>query len=178
MGKKQEVLTKIFRHCQQRGDFVFDNDLVKEICQEVDFKNPFDVTKIDRSALYPDVMKQGTGYFIIHLGEGQHQFVPNVSLAYHQLEVIDKAQSIAWKYRPSLLNEFDTSESNIISVGLNQRILHDFLYDDIEADAKQYMPRRTKITEQYTIDAREINVINLQMEIDAVLELGQCSHDY
>lgn len=72
MGKKQDVLAKIFRHCQQRGDFVFDNDLV---------------------------------------------------------------------------------------------------YDDIEADAKQYMPRRTKITEQYTIDSREINVTNLQMEIDAVLEL-------
>ncbi len=171
MGKKQDVLGRLFRICQARGDLVFDNDLVKEVCQEIGFKNPFDATKVDRTDLYPDVMQQGGGYFVIHLGEGRHQFVPNQALAYHQFEVIEPHESVAWRYRQSLLNEYDTSESNIISVGLNQRILHDFLYDDIVANPKWYGSRRTKFTGRYTIASQGIHVRKLQMEIDAVLEL-------
>ncbi len=170
MGKKQDVLAKIFRHCQQRGDFVFDNDLVKEICQEVDFKNPFDVTKIDRSALYPDVMKQGTGYFIIHLGEGRHQFVPNQSLAYHPFEAIDQAETGVWEYVPSILNDFDSSEANILSVAYNQLILHDFLYGNRRANPQVYLARRTKFTGEYTIDSQPISVTQVQLEMDMALE--------
>lgn len=171
MGKKQEALAKIFRHCQRRGDFVFDNDLVRKICEEVGFKNHFDVTKVDKSTLYPDVMQQGQGHFIIHLGGGRHQIVPNASFGYHQLEAIDETECVPWGYRPSLLNEFDTSESNILSVALNQRTLHHFLYDNIDVDPRLYLPRRTKISGQYTIDSRPITVTNLQMEFDAILEL-------
>ncbi|MCW3134124.1 MAG: hypothetical protein N2V78_07355 [Methanophagales archaeon] len=43
------------------------------------------------------------------------------------------------------LNEFDTSESNILSVASNQRIIHDFLYEDIVASPKVYSARRTKM---------------------------------
>ncbi len=171
MGKKQDVLEEIFFICQQRDNDVFDNSLVKEVCEDFGFGNPFDATKVDRSELYPDVMKRGQGYFIIHLGEGRHQFILNTSFGYHSLEPIDNSEVVTWPYRKSLLNEFDTSESNIISVGINQRILHDFLYDDIVANPKQYGARRTKYTGQYTIDGETINVNKLQMEIDAVLEM-------
>ncbi len=172
MSKKREVLEIIFLECQRRGDFVFDNELVKEVCQEIGFKNPFDATKVDRKNLYPDVMKRGSGYFVIHLGDGRHQFVSNQSLAYHQFEAIEADETVHWRYRQSLLNEFDTSESNIISVGLNQRILHDFLYDDIVANPKWYGSRRTKFTGDYTIAEQPIQVRKLQMEIDAVLEMN------
>ena len=172
MGKKQDVLEELFYICQQRGDFVFDNFLVKEVCEDFGFRNPFDATKVDRSDLYPDVMQIGSGWFVIHLGEGRHQFVPNQRLAYHKFEDIEPSESIPWRYRQSLLNEYDTSESNIISVGLNQRILHDFLYDDIVANPKWYGARRTKHTGKYTIANESIAVRKLQMEIDAVLELN------
>ena len=172
MGKKQDVLERLFHICQRRGDFVFDNELVKDVCQEIGFRNPFDATKVDRTELYPDVMKRGAGHFVIHLGEGRHQFVANQNLAYHRFEAIEKAETTPWRYRQSLLNEFDTSESNIISVGLNQRILHDFLYDDIVANPKWYGSRRTKFTGRYTIAGRPIHVSKLQMEIDAVLEMN------
>ncbi|MCY3915718.1 MAG: hypothetical protein OXG49_06865 [Chloroflexi bacterium] len=171
MGKKQDVLEEIFYICQQRDEDVFDNYLVKEVCEDFGFGNPFDATKVDRSELYPDVMKRGQGYFIIHLGQGRHQFFPNISFGYHTLEPISDDEIIPWAYRKSLLNEYDTSESNIISVGINQRILHHFLYDDIVANPKQYGARRTKFSGHYTIDSEFIAVSRLQMEIDAVLEL-------
>ena len=171
MGKKQDVLQELFYICQQRGDFVFDNYLVKEVCEDFEFGNPFDATKVDRSELYPSIMQQGQGHFIIHLGQGRHQIVPNISFGYHSLEPISESEIIPWAYRKSLLNEFDTSESNIISVGINQRILHHFLYDDIVANPKQYGARRTKFSGHYTIDSEPISVSRLQMEIDAVLEM-------
>ena len=169
MGKKQDVLTKIFRHCQQRGDFVFDNELVKEICREVDFKNPFDVTKIDKSELYPDVMKQGVGYFLIHLGKGSHQFVPNPSLAYHRLEPIDEGESKVWEYVPSILNDFDSSEANILSVAYNQLILHDFLYGDRKAELVLYLSRRTKFNAEYRIGSTPVSAAGIQAEMDLIL---------
>ena len=116
-------------------------------------------------------MKQGQGHFIIHLGEGIRQFMRDTSLGYRRLEAIGVGESVPWRYRQSLLNEFDTSESNIISVGLNQRILHDFLYDDIIANPKWYGSRRTKFSGQYTIASKPISVSKLSMEIDAVLEM-------
>lgn len=172
MGKKQEVLEELFLICQQRNDLIFDNNLVKEVCEDFGFRNPFDATKVDRSNLYPDVMQIGAGWFVIHLGEGRHQFLPNQALAYHKFEAMRADEVVSWRYQQSLLNEYDTSESNIISVGLNQRILHDFLYDDIVANPKWYGARRTKFTGQYTIASKSIHVRKLQMEIDAVLELN------
>lgn len=50
MGKKQEVLIELFRKCQQRGDWSFDNDRVEAVCRRVGFKNKFDATKLDTSA--------------------------------------------------------------------------------------------------------------------------------
>ncbi len=169
MGKKQEVLAKIFRHCQRRGDFVFDNDLVRKICEEVGFKNHFDVTKVDKSTLYPDVMQQGQGHFIIHLGGGRHQFVPNQSLAYHRLEPIDEGESQVWEYVPSILNDFDSSEANILSVAHNQLILHDFLYRDRKAELVLYLARRTKFNAKYRIGSISVSATKIQMEMDLVL---------
>jgi hypothetical protein len=77
---------------------------------------------------------------------------------------------IDWKYRKSLLNEYDTSESNILSVASNQRIIHDFLYEDIVASPKVYNARRTKASFSYSLSYQTISVKNLQIEIDLTLE--------
>jgi len=57
-----------------------------------------------------------------------------------------------------------------LSVGFNQRIIHDFLYDDIVASPKMYGARRTKTTLNYSIGKEKITASNLQMEIDLTTE--------
>lgn len=169
MGKKQEVISRLFEICNQKNYYYFDNTLVKKVSNELGFGNPFDVTKVDNSSLLPENVK-AADYFIVHIGGGLHQFVKGVKYGYHQFELIEEDETFEWKYRQSLLNEFDTSESNILSVASNQRIIHDFLYDDIVASPKVYNARRTKTSFEYLIDDTIIHCKNLQIEIDLTLE--------
>jgi len=171
MGIKQEVIAEVFRICKERGDFVFHNDLVKQVCKKLNFGNPFDATKIDNTSRFPQVLLE-QDYFVLHIGNGKHQFVKGIAKGYHVFEPINQANTYAWKYRKSILNEFDTSESNILSVANNQRIIHDFLYEDIVAAPKVYNSRRTKMTFNYHIAGLQISVTNLQMEIDLTMELN------
>ncbi len=169
MGTKQEVISRLFEFCRQQNNYYFDNQLVKKISNEVGFGNPFDVTKVDNSSLLPENVREAD-YFIVHIGGGNHQFVKGVKFGYHQFEPIEEGEVFEWKYRQSLLNEFDTSESNILSVASNQRIIHDFLYDDIVASPKVYNARRTKTSFEYKAGETLIQCKNLQMEIDLTLE--------
>lgn len=125
-GIKQDIIEEIFSICKKRKDFIFDNKLVKEISKKHGFGNPFDVTKLDTSKLLPDILL-GEDYFILHLGKGKHVFVKGINKGFHSFEKIDSKNIFEWKYRKSILNEFDTSELNILSVANNQRIIHDFL---------------------------------------------------
>ena len=168
-SKKQAVLTEIFNICQKRNDYVFDNELVKDISKKLGFGNPFDVTKLDDTSKFPPIMLEND-YFIIHLGRGKHKFVKGIEKGFHKFEPIPKENTFTWKYRKSILNEFDTSESNILSVGFNQRITHDFLYDDIVANPKMYGARRTKASFFYFIGNEKIEATGLQMEIDLTTE--------
>lgn len=169
MGTKQEVLVRLFELCKQENNYIFTNKLVKEVSAKLNFGNPFDVTKIDNSALLPDALI-AEDMFVMHLGNGVHQFVKGIAYGYHRFETINEDEVFEWKYRNSLLNEFDSSESNILSVASNQRIIHDFLYDDIVASPKVYNSRRTKASFDYRINNHPINTTNLQMEIDLTLE--------
>lgn len=146
---KKNVITKIFELCVKNGDMSFDNDLVKKFCQEHKFGNPFDVTKIDNADKLPELLVK-EDYGIVHLGNGHHQFVKGISSIYHKLEEIH--ENIEWKYKKSLLNQTNSSESNMLSVANNQRILHHFLFGkdtefedvDILKRPKTYFPHRTK----------------------------------
>ncbi|MDP2276778.1 MAG: hypothetical protein Q8K51_00990 [Nitrospirota bacterium] len=170
MGTKQDVITKIYKLCKDKQDTVFDNDLVKQVCKKFNFANPFDATKIDDTTKLPELLID-EDRFILHLGEGRHKFVKGISNGFHIFEEIDENKIFDWKYRKSILNEFDTSESNILSVASNQRIIHDFLYEDIVASPKVYNARRTKMTIAYRVGKEKISTINLQMEIDLTMEL-------
>ncbi len=169
MGKKQQVISRLFEICRRRGDLAFDNALVKSVCSQVGFGNAFDVTKVDSLAILPDDVRRA-GYFIVHLGRGRHRFVKGVGIGYHPFEPIEDDERIFWKYRRSLLNELDTSESNILSVASNQRVIHDFLYDDIVASPKAYNARRTRLSFSYRIGSEQIDAASLQMEIDFTFE--------
>jgi hypothetical protein len=167
MSKKQDTLAAIFEHCLNKGDMNFHNDLTKEICKETKFANPFDVTHIDNSDKLPENM-QIRDYFVVNLGKGWHRFVKGINYGYHTFENID--DKIEWKYMKNILDELDTSESNILSVSSNQKILHDFLYDDLRANPNVYNSRRTKMDMKYMIGDSEIVMNKLQMEIDFTFE--------
>jgi hypothetical protein len=170
MGTKQEVIAELFKRCQKKKDFVFDNTVVKQVCKEYKFSNPFDVTKLDDTSKIPQILLD-EDYFILHLGKGRHKFVKGINNGFHSFENINEDNIFDWKYRKSILNEFDTSESNILSVASNQRIIHDFLYEDIVANPKVYNARRTKMNLSYRVGEVEIVAQNLQMEIDLTMEL-------
>ena len=170
MNKKQKVLTEIFRICEKQNNFVFDNDLVKKISKKHKFGNPFDATKLDSTEKFAKIMLKND-VFVSHIGSGKHKFIKGISKGYHNFEKIDNKNIIQWKYKKSILNEYDTSESNILSVASNQKIIHNFLYQNIVAPIKVYNARRTKTSFEYQIDKEKIKMDSIQIEIDLTMEL-------
>ncbi|MFH0947611.1 MAG: hypothetical protein V1833_01245 [Elusimicrobiota bacterium] len=169
MGKKQEILTEIFKICQRKNDFIFHNDLVKSVSKKYKFGNPFDATKLDDTEKFPDILIEND-YFIIHKGGGYHKFIKGIEKGFHKFEPIIQKNVINWEYKRSILNEYDTSESNMISVGNNQKIFHHFLYNDINVIPRVYNARRTKTSFEYCIDKEKVIFENIQMEIDFTIE--------
>lgn len=97
-NKKHKVLEELLKICEDANNLIFDNSLVKAICKQVGFGNPFDVTKIDCSLDLPDVMIKND-YALIHLGEGRHQFIKGIVNVFHKFEDIPNEMIIEWKYR-------------------------------------------------------------------------------
>lgn len=107
VSKKDATLTELFEICQQQGNFEFDNDLVEQVARKHGFKNKFDATKLDNSTLLPEALRQAD-YFVLHLGKGRHRFVQGIHNWYHTFEPIHASEVLDWKYRQSILNDFDT----------------------------------------------------------------------
>lgn len=175
-SKKDKVITAIFKICKSKNNYVFHNDLVKSICKKVGFGNPFDVTKLDNLKKLPEILVRND-YAILHKGKGEHQFIKDISKVFHTFEPIQK--KINWKYKKSLLNQYNSSESNILSVANNQRILHHFLFNqdrefediDIEKRPKTYFPHRTKTNLEYFVGKEvKLQLNSIQIEIDLTIE--------
>ncbi len=77
MSKKDQVLTQLFEICQKRNNYVFHNDLVKDVSKKVGLGNPFDATKLDNRNKLPQVLLDND-FAVIHLGKGRHQFIKGV----------------------------------------------------------------------------------------------------
>ena len=160
---------------------IFDNSEVRRVCNKIGFGNQFDVTKLDNSTDLPNALV-AEDIFVVHLGTprkrpgeqgrppARHQFVRGIAQGYHRFELIPEERCYQWPYRRSILNNINTSESNILSVGYNQRIIHDFLYADITASPKVYGSNRTQIPLQYRVGTDEVNATRVQIEIDLTLE--------
>ena len=168
-NKKKQVMEALYAKCKASGCMAFNNKLVKEICEEIGFSNQFDITKVDSSAGLPDALVKDD-VLVVHLGGGNHQFVYGISTGYHQFEPIPDSHKFQWDYRPSILNNINTSESNTLSVGYNQRIIHRFLYEDITAAPKIYSSNRTHIPLDYYIGEDWICATRVQVEIDMTME--------
>jgi hypothetical protein len=176
INKKAQVIEEIFRICSNTKNFEFHNDLVKDVSKKFGFGNPFDATKLDNMAKLPEILIKND-YAIIHIGSGKHKFIKGINKVYHEFEPIQK--KIDWEYKKSLLNHYNSSESNILSVANNQRILHHFLFgQDTELDnvdilkrPKTYFPHRTKTSFEYFFgkDIR-MEFKNIQIEVDLTIE--------
>lgn len=175
-NKKSLVIEELFEICKGRNNFEFHNDLVKEVCVKFGFGNPFDATKLDNKTKLPKILLEND-YAIIHLGSGKHKFIKGIDKVFHNFECIQK--TVDWKYKKSLLNQYNSSESNILSVANNQRILHHFLFGqdtefndvDITQRPKTYFPHRTKTSFEYNFgkDAK-LEMKNIQIEVDLTIE--------
>lgn len=169
LSLKRQVLEEIFNGFQRTGRAVFTNQDVKRVCQRVGFGNPFDATKVDTKDILPDIMRQH-GYCIAHLGRGRHWFIQELCHWFHDFEPISKDEQIHWRYRKSLLNDIDRGEASVLSLAINQHILHDFVYEDVVASPKIYIPGRTKADLNYQVGNTYLQTQGLQMEMDLVLE--------
>jgi len=167
MGKKQDVITELYKICEKRKDFVFGNELVKTVCKKYKFGNPFDVTALSHTSKLPDILKSND-CFISHKGKGNHAFIKGISIAYHKFETIPISRT--WQYRKSLLEEFDTSESNVISYAINQGILFDFLYDDVNRKPFVYYSQRFKSDLDFRIGRAKITANQVRFKSALILE--------
>jgi hypothetical protein len=169
LSKKQQVLERLFLQCEQKGSYEFSNSDVKQVAAAVEFGNPFDATKVDSREILPQSIRQ-KGYCIAHLGEGKHRFIPELQNWYHDFETILPEEVIEWRYRKSLLNDIDRGEASALSFAFNQHILHDFIYEDVVASPKIYVPGRSRTTIEYTVGSTRVEAKNQQLEMDMVLE--------
>jgi len=170
-GKKSLVLARLFKMCQGRGNFVFNNDEVRKFCEAVGFKNQFDVTKLDNREKLPAVLRK-EDYAMVHLGKGRHKFVKGVDNVYHAFEEIAPDRAHKKEYRKSILNKSDDSESNMLSMAFNHGLLHEFLYGNPGAEPKVYNARRTRISGPCKIGGEAAELESLQVEIDMTFEHG------
>lgn len=169
LSRKQQVLEKLFERCRKRGSMEFSNDDVRYIASQVGFGNPFDVTKVDtRESLPPSIIEKG--YCIAHIGRGKHRFIRELKHWYHDFECIEDDETFEWRYRKSLLNDLDRGEASTLSLALNQRILHDFIYEDVVAAPKVYIPGRTRTNLAYSVGNTPLEAKDQQLEMDLVLE--------
>ena len=177
-NKKKKVLSAIFKICKDKNNFVFDNDLVKAVSKRIGFQNHFDATKLDTKERLPVALRK-EDFALIHLGSGKHQFIKDIEKIYHNFEPIEKV--IDWQYKKSILNQYNTSESNILSVANNQRILHHFLFgqdkefdnSDIVSRPKTYFPHRTKANLEYSFGKSVVvKLSKVQIEIDLTIEFN------
>jgi len=168
---KKEIIELIYKRCKKQKNLEFNNDFVKNILIEVNSStNPYDITKLDNSSKYPEILKKDN-MALIHIGSGKHKFVPYFDKLYPKFKDIEENEIIDFLYRPSILNDFSVSESSILSTAFNHRVIHDFLYSDIVANPKIYISERKRgLNFEYFIEKEKLKFENLQIEIDLTIE--------
>ncbi len=171
MSRKKEVILSLFKKFEKEQFKFFSNALVREASEKVGFKNHFDVTKIDKITDLPQELID-KGYIIHHIGGGRHRFIKGLNHAYHTFEYIPPENSVTKQYKSSILNEINSSESNILSLINNQKILHSFLYNDEKAQPKIYNAHRTQTSFAYNIGNLPVTLDKIQIEIDMTCELN------
>jgi len=167
-SKKRDAINEIFDNCIKKNPnsnvLKFNNDEVKEITGP-DFSNQFDATKFDSSEKLPSRLKE-EGYFIVHLGKGNHAFVKGNG--FHKLEEIKDV--VDWKLSKSSMDDISDSEAQSVSTAFNDKIIHDFLFDDKSKEILLHTARRSKLSYDMVINGEKLQTDKLQIELDGIYE--------
>jgi hypothetical protein len=168
MSNKRETLKRIFDKLYDPKKYVilFDNDHdVKPAAREVGFRNPFDVTKIDKRSQFPEIMHQ-KGYSVLHLGGGNHAFVrADIFMPLQEPKEVEE-----WKLEPSVVSKISESESKAISDAYNNQIIKDFLFPKSGKIPFLHISRRFKTSFSFKVAGQTLTVKSMQAEADAIFE--------
>ncbi len=168
-SKKRQVIGEIFdglRAIDKRSEVLpFGNDMVKEVSLKYGFKNPFDATKFNSYESLPDSLKR-EGFFIVHIGHGNHAFVKGVG--FHAFEPIQSIKP--WHLSSSVVSKLGDSEADTVSTIYNEKIIHDFLFSRVDVNLKIHISRRSKTSFDFWIGKNQLRSDGLQIEMDALFE--------
>lgn len=170
LGKKLKTLGILFNQMYNREPgapyYKFTNDDVKVACIQTNFKNPFDVTKVDSIYNLPKTMRD-KGYFIFHLGGGTHAFIRGNG--YHEFEKINKEDSITFPVKPRIVDNLGESEAGALSFIFNKGIIQNFLgVNDFTLNIN--IARRSRVTFDFRIGDKKLHISGQQIEIDGIFD--------
>lgn len=166
VSKKRNSIDILFNKLLQKNPkakvIEFTNKELKLVTQDTKFMNQFDATKFDCSEILPETLKNN-GFFIVHLGKGNHAFVKGEG--YHKFEKITKIKNITVK--KGIIDEIGNSEAAAVSFIYNEGIIQDFL--GIK-DLKVHTARRSKVSFSFKVNGSKLHADNQQIEIDGIFE--------
>ncbi len=140
----------------------FSNAQLKAITQDTKFMNQFDAVKFESAEKLPNKLKEN-GYFIVHLGKGNHAFVKGNG--YHKLEKITDIKKMAKD--GGLIDKTGESEAGAISYIYNSGIIQDFLDEE---ELKVHTARRSKVSFEFKVNGSRLFADGQQIEIDGIFE--------
>lgn len=165
---KKEKLAILWRHVRQRPPpYVTDNDEIRRV---VPGGNQFDLTKIDSRRRLPTEMVDDD-VCLVHLGNGRHEFINGIDRVYRLFD--PSPPPVVRYFQPGALHQIDrTREAGLLSTLFNERVFHEFLYQDIKTEARVHLPGRKKAGSfAYKIGpSTRVEVSRLQVELDFILE--------
>lgn len=167
-SNKRQVLDKIFKKLKKENPknsvLKFNNNMIKSVSGSK-FRNQFDVTKCDTPSLLPKSMVN-EGYFIVHLGGGEHAFVKGEG--YHKFEQIKSAKE--WIIKKSVIDDISESEAQSTSIVFNNKIIHHFLFGRTDVDILAHPARRARVSYTFKVDGVPLYAKALQVEMDGIYE--------
>ena len=170
-SNKRKVIDIIFKELREKYPnskvLKFHNEKVKEVSSRegIKFRNQFDATKFDTKKLLPESLREAE-FFIVHLGGGHHAFVKGEG--YHKFEKIKTIKE--WKAGKSVIDPISESESQSASTAFNDKIIHDFLFDDKNKALELHTARRARVSYEFVINGIPLKADKLQIEIDGIYE--------
>ncbi len=168
-SNKRKVIDTIFQRLRNKYPnqkvLRFDNDEVKEVSGS-SFRNQFDATKFDSEKHLPSLLRKD-GFFIVHLGKGNHAFVKGKG--FHKFEEIKTIKE--WKIGKTYMDKISKSEAQSASTAFNDNIIHDFLFENTNEDLKLHTARRASTSYDFVVDGIPLRTeTKLQIELDGIYE--------
>ncbi|HLD12345.1 MAG TPA: hypothetical protein VJB87_02000 [Candidatus Nanoarchaeia archaeon] len=167
-SEKRAIIDQIFKRFKpedlQKMILRFDNDEVKKVSGS-SFRNQFDATKFDTSKKLPKSVCDA-GFFIVHLGQGRHALVKGEG--YHKFEGVNTVKE--WKIKKSVIENISESEAQSASTAFNNKIIHDFLFSNVNKDIQLHTARRARTSYDFIINGIKLRAEALQIEMDGIYE--------